>query len=133
MRTKPLLRRLFLFSLGGVLALLVDIIVLQGLIELAVSPYLARTISIPAAIFTAWQFNRRFTFAASGRKMADEGLRYALVAALAVSINYGVYAGLIAFMPDLWPVKAAAAGAAVSMWVSFFGYQAFAFAQKQAA
>ncbi|MEE9381711.1 MAG: GtrA family protein [Hyphomonadaceae bacterium] len=128
---RPLLERLIRFSAVGGIAFLIDIGVLQSLIALEVSPYLARAISIPAAMLAAWQLNRRFTFAASGRRVADEGLRYAIVATVAAIVNYAVYAALIALVPSLWPAFAAGLGVATSMWVSFFGFQAFAFAQKQ--
>ena len=125
-----LLQRLVRFSLVGGIAFLIDLAFLQSLIALGISPYLARAVSIPVAMLAAWQLNRRFTFAASGRKLVDEGLRYTLVAIAAACVNYGVYASLIALIPSLWPAMAAGFGVAVSMWVSFFGYQAFAFARK---
>ena len=117
---------------------LIDIGVMQGLMLAGVSPLAARAVSIPFAMFCAWQLNRRFTFAASGRSHADEGTRYAAVAIAAALVNYGVFAAIVSliappipYLAPYWESLAAMVGVAVSMWVSFFGLQAFAFSEKR--
>ena len=134
-----LLVRLLRFGGVGALAFLVDIGVLQGLIWAGLSPFLARVISISIAMVFAWQMNRHFTFGPSGRGMADEGLRYGLIAVLAAGVNYAVFAALMALvtLPDdltaFWPIGATAIAVFVSMWVSFAGFQLFAFSKTDRA
>jgi len=121
------------FLLVGFLATLIDIGGMLALIELGMGPLLARAISLPVAMLAAYHMNRAYTFGASGRSRAEELLRYCSVTAVAAATNYGIFAGLIEVHPPIWPALAAAVGLAISMWVSFFGYQFFAFATRRQA
>ncbi len=119
------------FLIVGLVAAGVDIGVMQLLILAGGDPLAARAVSLPAAMFCAWRLNRRYTFDASGRSQAEEAVRYAIVAMLAALTNYLVFAALLDLRSGIWPALAAGAGIGTSMWVSFFGFQLFAFSQRR--
>lgn len=121
------------FLIVGFLATIIDIGGMVVLIELGMGPLSARAISLPAAMLAAYQMNRTYTFGASGRSRTEELLRYMSVTLVAAAANYGVFAGLLEMRPTMWPSLAAAIGLGLSMWVSFFGYQFFAFASRRQA
>jgi len=121
------------FLAVGFLATIVDIGGMVLLIDFGLDALLARAISLPLAMLAAYHMNRAYTFGASGRSRAEEMLRYCCVTAVAALTNYGVFAGLLAAFDGIWPAIAAAVGLAISMWVSFFGYQFFAFASHKEA
>ncbi|MEM9738970.1 MAG: GtrA family protein [Pseudomonadota bacterium] len=123
--------KLWRFAIVGGLAFIVDAGGMQALILSGVDPYLARAISLPLAMLAAYGMNRHYTFGASGRSQAEEMLRYVFVTAIASLTNYGVFAVLLIHVEGIWPLIAAALGLGVSMWVSFFGFQFFAFAARK--
>lgn len=125
------LTRLGRFGLVGGLAACVDLGGMLALIELGAGPLVARAVALTAAMCVAWQLNRHFTFGASDRHIGEEAARYAVVAGLAAVTNYGVFAALLALVPGIWPLIAAIIGIGVSMWVSFFGFQRFAFSRRR--
>jgi len=114
----------------GLLAAFVDIGGMQLLILLGQDPLLARAASLPAAMLLAFQMNRSYTFGASGRPRRAELARYLAVTGVAALASYGTFAALLSAFPGLVPAVAAALGLGVSMWVSFFGYQFYAFARR---
>lgn len=118
------------FVIVGGLSAIVDLGGMQALIALGLGPLMARAISLPLSMLTAFALNRAFTFGASGDSPAVELVRYAGVSGTAALVNFGVFAGILAVIPATPPIIAAAIGLGVSMWVSFFGYQYFAFAAR---
>ena len=118
------------FLLVGILAAVVDIGGMSLLIEAGSPALLARGVSLPAAMLVAFWMNRTYTFGASGRSALDEVARYMVVNAAAGATSYGVFAGTLAAFPDTWPAIAAALGLGISMWVSFIGFQVFAFRRR---
>lgn len=118
------------FALVGLIAAGIDIGGMQALIALGAGTLLARAISLPLAMLAAWLMNRRFTFGASSRTRVEEALRYSAIAVLAAATNYLVFAALVTRFPELWPALAAALGIAISMWISFAGFQRFAFDRR---
>ncbi len=127
------LEKLRRFLIVGVIAAGVDIGGMQALIALGLEPFAARALSLPLAMLCAWRLNRRYTFGASGRSQAGEAVRYAMIAAAAALTNYLVFVLALTLFSGLWPPLAASAGIATSMWVSFFGFQFFAFSQAHKA
>lgn len=127
------LTKLRRFILVGLIAAVVDIGGMQALILMGSDPLLARAISLPAAMLTAFFLNRSYTFGASGRSRAEEMLRYGLVNAVSAATNYGIFAGLLELVPGILPTLAAVTGLGLSMWVSFFGAQFFAFGKRRQA
>lgn len=121
--------RLLRFAAVGLAGFAVD----AGLTELAIAagagPFVARVGAIAAAIATTWWLNRRLTWRSEARGLAaaGEGARYVAVALAGTAVNYGVYAVLLALLPDLRPALAVAAGSAAAMVVTFLGYQTLVF------
>jgi putative flippase GtrA len=96
-------------------------------------PFLARLISLAVATLVTWRLNRALTFARSGRRAADEALRYGAVAAAAQAVSYGVFAALIIALPNAVPQVALVAGAAGGALVSYAGQALFAFRPRGSA
>ena len=94
---------------------------------------MARLVSLAVATVVTWRLNRALTFDRSGRRPADEAMRYAIVAAAAQAVSYGIFASsssrVLAAMPQLAVIAGAAAGALVS----YFGQALFAFRRANSA
>jgi len=117
-------REIALFAVGGILGLLVDAGVVQGLVGwLGWNPYLARIASFLLAATFTWWWNRSRTFAArrSGRAAHAEWLHWLALMGLGALVNYGIYALLLSYFPALhrWPALPAAAGSAMAALVNF--------------
>lgn len=125
-------RPLRFLGVGG-LGLIVDLAVFTLLIAHTFDPLVARLGSLGIATLLTWRLNRALTFDHSGRRTADEALRYAAVAAAAQAVSYGVFAflviGLLAAMPQL----AVIIGAAVGALASYLGQAGFAFRPQHTA
>src|SRR3954470_2364539 len=84
------------FLMVGLVGLLTDAVCSQaGLPDAA-----ARAMSLAAATAVTWLLNRAFTFGASSRSALAESLRYALVALGAQGLNYLLFLGLRAAVPQ---------------------------------
>ena len=118
----------FRFALVGGTGFLVDALVLSLLhYGAGLDPFSARVVSMCAATLTTWRLNRTLTFGASRRSQAQEGVRYATVAALAAGVNYVVYALALLLWRDLPPIVALVAGAGSAMAFSYAGYSRVVF------
>ena len=115
------------FAIIGGLGYVVDAGLTVTFIQSGLDPFTARLIAIPIAMFVCWRLNRALTFGASGTSQKSEGVRYALVATLAAIVNYAVYSLIMLTVPGILAPVAVAAATAVSMLVSFTGFQVFAF------
>lgn len=113
-------------GVGG-LGLIVDLAVLTLLIAHGLNPLAARAASLAVATTVTWRLNRALTFAGSGRRPADEAMRYALVAAIAQTVSYGIFAAVVLALPNVMPQLAAIAGAAAGASISYCGQAFFAF------
>ncbi len=80
-----------------------------------------------------WRLNRALTFDRSGRRTADEAMRYAAVAAAAQAVSYGVFAVLVVTLLAAPPQLAVIAGAAAGALVSYSGQALFAFRPRHPA
>ena len=90
------------FIIVGLGAAALDYGVLRGLMLAGLSPYLARTLSMAAALLATWQANRRMTFRTAAPPSWRVFLHYAATSLLGIGINYAVYsAGLLLGLP-LW-------------------------------
>ena len=87
----------------------------------------ARLISLAVATLVTWRLNRALTFDRSGRRAADEAMRYAAVAAAAQAMSYGVFAVLVVTLLAATPQLAVIVGAAAGALVSYSGQALFAF------
>lgn len=86
------------FVVVGALAALVDMAVVEAVIRCAgADPYSGRLLSYLAAATFAWALNRRYTFRGANRRgWWKQWLRYLGSNALGGTLNYAVYAELIA-------------------------------------
>ena len=80
-----------------------------------------------------WRLNRALTFDHSGRRTADEAMRYAAVAASAQAVSYAVFAALVVTVLAAMPQLAVIVGAACGALVSYSGQALFAFRPRTVA
>ena len=125
-------RSLRFVGVGG-LGLLIDLAIFTLIIAHAPHPLLARLVSLAAATLVTWRLNRALTFDRSGRRPADEALRYAAVAASAQGVSYTVFAVLVVTVFAAIPQLAVVAGAAAGAGVSYNGQALFAFRPRRPA
>jgi len=125
-------RPLRFLGVGG-LGLITDLAVFTLIIAQAPHPLLARLLSLAIATLVTWRLNRALTFDRSGRRSADEALRYAAVAASAQAVSYAVFAALIVSVLNAMPQLAVIIGAASGALVSYSGQALFAFRPHQPA
>jgi putative flippase GtrA len=92
----------------------------------------ARAGSLGAATLLTWGLNRRFTFAASGRRHGAELARYTLVALSAQGLNYALFLALREAVPVLPALGALLCGAAFAALFSFTGQRLITFAPATA-
>ena len=120
------LRRVALFLAVGGLGLAVDA-ALFSLLQASGGPRpVARAASLGCATLVTFGLNRRFTFAARGRRGGDLA-RYAAVTSLAQGFSYGLFLALSAAAPALPALSALLAAAAAATVLSFAGQRLFTF------
>jgi putative flippase GtrA len=116
-----ILREIFFFGVGGGLGFLVDTAVLYSLLE-SFGPFWGRGCSFVAAVFATWLFNRSVTFKhrRSGLSSRNEFVVFLALMCIGGSVNYAVYAWLIASYQAVWanPVIGVAAGSLAGMVVN---------------
>ena len=127
-RLRPLMR----FLMVGTAGLATDMAVFHLMATAGLHPFVARFISLAVATVLTWRLNRHFTFGASGRHQAEEGLRYALVTLMAQGVNYLTFAVLITGPLADHKSLAILVGAGIAALFSFTGHSLFSFAPKTA-
>jgi len=109
------------FSIIGTLGVFVDSGALYGAMHgLGLDHYSGRLVSwVVAATFT-WAMNRRFTFK-DDRPAVVQWAKYLATASIGGVVNYGVYAGLVAFTPVVaaYPFLGVAAGSISGLAFNF--------------
>ena len=118
-------------GVGG-LGLVTDLAVFTAVIEHGVPPLAARLVSLAVATLITWRLNRALTFDLSGRRPADEAMRYATVATLAQAVSYAIFAVLVVTVFRAIPQLAVLLGAAAGAIVSYLGQALFAFRPRPA-
>jgi putative flippase GtrA len=113
-------------GVGG-LGLITDLAVFTAVIGHGVPPLAARLVSLGLATLVTWRLNRALTFDQSGRRPADEAMRYATVAVAAQAVSYAVFAVLVIIVFRAVPQLAVLCGAATGAIVSYSGQTLFAF------
>ena len=93
---------------------------------------MVRLASLAAATLITWRLNRALTFDHSGRHAADEGFRYATVAASAQGLSYAIFAILVLSGLASLPQLALLIGAVGAALFSYLGQSRFAFRPRQA-
>lgn len=86
---------------------------------------------LAAATALTWALNRRFTFAASGRRRRVEFLRYMSVTAVAQSISFAVFRTALIVAPFIAPPIDVMIGAVVATLFSYTGQRFFTFAPQK--
>jgi putative flippase GtrA len=119
-------RPLRFLGVGG-LGLITDLAVFTLIIAHSPHPLLARLGSLAVATLLTWRLNRALTFDRSGRRPADEAMRYAAVAASAQTVSYAVFAVFVLTVLAATPQLAVIAGAGCGALVSYGGQKLFAF------
>jgi putative flippase GtrA len=119
-------RPLRFLGVGG-LGLITDLAVFTVAVSHGLHPLLARVVSLAVATVVTWRLNRALTFDHSGRRPAEEAMRYAVVAASSQAMSYAVFAGLVITVFAATPQLAVIAGAACGALVSYSGQKLFAF------
>ncbi|HML06627.1 MAG TPA: GtrA family protein [Xanthobacteraceae bacterium] len=123
-------RPLRFLGVGG-LGLVTDLAVFTLVIAHGANPLLARLGSLAVATLVTWRLNRALTFDRSGRRQADEAMRYAAVAASAQTTSYAVFAVFVLTVFAAVPQLAVLIGAAAGALVSYSGQALFAFRPRR--
>jgi putative flippase GtrA len=97
-------------------------------------PLLARPPAFALATVLNFALNRNLTFASSKLSLLPAFVRYVMVCAAGLAVNYSVYAFCIVMAPlaglsatpQMLPLFVAC-GSGVAMFVTFFGFRFFAF------
>jgi putative flippase GtrA len=123
-------RPLRFLGVGG-LGLITDLAIFTLILAHSPHPLLARLVSLAVATLLTWRLNRALTFDHSGRRPAEEAMRYAAVAAAAQAVSYAVFAALVVTVLAAMPQLAVVIGAATGALVSYSGQALFAFRPHQ--
>lgn len=113
----------------------VDAGLLEALTRFAgLGPLAARPISILGAMVVSWAINRRVTFAVAAAPSWAEFARFAVASAASISVNYLVFAAILAVFPGIraYPSVAIVPASMVSMFVSYVGFRFGAFRSPSA-
>lgn len=123
------------FLVAGLSAMAVDAGLLEALTRFAgLGPLAARPISILGAMVVSWAINRRVTFAVAAAPSWAEFARFAVASAASISVNYLVFAAILAVFPGIraYPSVAIVPASMVSMFVSYVGFRFGAFRSPSA-
>ncbi len=123
------------FVLVGLFGYVVDSSVTYLLVsKFGVNPLLARIPAFSIATVLNFALNRTLTFAHSTAPLLEAFVRYVMVCAAGLAVNYAVYVSCLAvgYMLNLGAETAllplyVAAGSGVAMFVTYFGFRFFAF------
>lgn len=127
--------RFLLFVAAGGVAALVNI-ASRIVLNWAVPYEVAIVLAYVCGMITAYLLNKHFVFEASGRAVASESLRFALVNLAAVAQVWIVSVGLARFVfPAVgftWHAETVAhvVGVVVPVFTSYLGHKHFSFAAK---
>ena len=110
------------FAMVGGTAFFIDWGILTYVTSIGIGPYLGRVFSVIPAMIFGFIMNRRFTFRYDGPQRKRVQLpKYAMVQAVGASMNYVVYATMVALIPLVreYLVLGVAAGASVAMFWNY--------------
>jgi putative flippase GtrA len=104
---------------GGA-AFILDAIIVWGLTQFGLGPYVARVVSLCVSVAFTFCLNRLLTFSAAGPVSSGEIVAYVGASGIGIGINYGLYAGGIKLgLPFL---VAMAIGTIIASAFNFFAY-----------
>jgi putative flippase GtrA len=128
-------RQLPAFVAVGLIGYVIDSSITYALNRaFGVDPYLARFPAFGVATLVNFALNRRLTFAHSTEPMLRAFLRYVMVCAVGLAVNYAAYATALWIWSALGLPMApqmlfvfVAFGSGVAMFATYFGFRLFAF------
>ncbi len=128
-------RQIPTFVAVGLTGYVVDASITYGLNRgYGVDPYLARFPAFAVATVINFILNRSLTFSHSTEPLLHAFVRYVMVCAVGLAVNYAAYAGALGVWGALRLPMApqmlfafVAFGSGVAMFVTFFGFRMFAF------
>jgi len=123
-------REILRFAIAGAIGFLVDASVLYGMLALGAGYFAGRAVSFLAAVWSTWQFNRRFTFVSSSDKSIwAEWWQYLFAMLGGGVVNYAAYSAAIVTLPKnaLLPLIAVATGSLAGMTVNFVSAKLWVF------
>ena len=123
------------FALVGAFGFVVDSGLTYALVKgLGVHPYLARVPAFAVATVFNFLLNRSLTFSGSRAPWLSAFVRYCLVCAAGLVVNWSAFAAALALVqyagfrpPDEMLPIFVAFGTGIAMFVTFFGFKRFAF------
>jgi putative flippase GtrA len=123
------------FALVGAFGFVVDSGLTYALVRgFGADPFVARVPAFAVATVFNFLLNRSLTFAGSRAPWLAAFVRYCLVCAAGLAVNWSVYAAALALVqgagyrptPEMLPIFVAF-GTGIAMFVTFFGFKRFAF------
>lgn len=128
-------RQLPTFVAVGLIGYVMDSSITYGLNRAyGIDPYLARFPAFAVATLINFALNRSLTFSHSTEPMLRAFVRYVMVCAVGLAVNYAAYACALTLWGALGLPMApqmlflfVAFGSGVAMFVTYFGYRLFAF------
>ena len=118
------------FLLVGLVGLATDATAFAILARAGFGEPWARALSLALATVVTWRLNRRFTFRASGRPVAEEAARYVAVALAAQGFNWSLFLLLRTAVPQAPALAALVASAVCAAGFSFAGQRALTFSRR---
>jgi putative flippase GtrA len=133
---RPALRRqLPAFAAVGAFGFIVDSGLTYALVRgFGADPFVARVPAFAVATVCNFWLNRSLTFTGSRAPWLPAFVRYCLVCAAGLVVNWSAYAAALALVekagfsptPEMLPIFVAF-GTGIAMFVTFFGFKRFAF------
>jgi len=122
------------FLIVGSVAFIIDASLLRLFTTFGFDPYTGRAMSVPPALIFGFIMNRRFTFRYDGNQKKRIQLpKYVAVQGVGATINYSIYAMLVAFVPliSVYLELGVAAGAVGAMLWNFFMARTLVFSDRR--
>ncbi|TCU18286.1 GtrA family protein [Rhizobium sullae] len=107
------------------LGLMIDALLFHLLLNAALGPLLARTLSLLAALAITLALLHRIDLTAHNR-LSIERPGLAAILIIAAILNQGLYATLVTALPSLQPLAAMALASTATLCFAIFGYLRFA-------
>jgi len=120
------------FALVGASGFVFATMLLYALAALGLDFYSGYAIAFVATATLTWWFNRKFTFDDQSLRIIHQWIHYMAFNAVAGTVNYLVFAGLISFVEVVqkWPVLGTGAGALAGLAVNFITSRRYVFTQR---
>ena len=109
------------YGVVGVIALAIDVSVLEVLVRVGMSPYLARVFSLAVMVCATWWLNRTLTFRTQSAPSLREFAHYVMLALAGLGLNYGLYSAALWLTGSRW--VGIALGTAAAAVLNFFRYR----------